>query len=151
MVLTLGGGNGVDEGDLLEALVGQHAHANLPPLVNPLKGCGGHDTIEQDKVGREVLDWELLPVDLQGVLLLPATVHRLGNIVRAHGEQADGVLIQPFRPEPRKVRPADDLGVVASLGLGLKTTLTCILSQKTCWNLSPRTAWKHSTTSTLKI
>jgi hypothetical protein len=35
----------VDEADLLEALVGRHTHADLLPLVDPLKGSKGCDDV----------------------------------------------------------------------------------------------------------
>ena len=48
---ALGGDNGADHEDLLEALAGRHAQANFPLLVDPLKGREGRDAVEEADIG----------------------------------------------------------------------------------------------------
>ena len=70
-------------------MVGRNTHINLQPLGNSLEGCREHDAVKQAKVGPEDLAWEILP----DKLLSPAASHEPGDVVRALGEQDDGVLI----------------------------------------------------------
>lgn len=116
---AIDGSNRVDKGDLLKALVGGHIYIKLLPIAEPLVGCRGRDAAEKAKVGPEVLDQELLLVEVHTKLLSTVAGHGSGDVVHILGEQADGVLVQPFHPKPHKVWTEGELGVVAPLGLGL--------------------------------